>query len=219
MKNFFSLIWNKILDNLLNTLIVGLISSSIILEFFTKIKIITYLIPSFIMWQWSGWLILLLFIVILLVRKEIIKKRINKQGRVQEQPKYHASHDRVVEEREFAGVIWKIIVGTNVNPSERVLSIDEVWVWPFPRPYCPECDYELERKNNTWYCMPCKKKYRIPRDLREYTWEKIRRNYKRLIVQWGYNNFGLGDDSHKPFRTVLRSFKKEGEKKTLLKKN
>lgn len=211
MKNILLSIWNKILDNLINTFITAIFATLASLEFFTKIKPITQLIIPFLMWKWSGWIVLIVVIVVLYIRNEIAKKRTNTQGIIRKPPKYHASFEKKAEEREFAGVIWKIFVGSNVNSSITELNRESVFAWPFPHAYCPECDYELERKRTNWYCMPCKKNYKIPRELQDNTWEKIRRNYERLVVKWGYNNFGIADDNHKPFRVILRENKRKKE--------
>ena len=181
--------WDKIVDHLLTVFFSIIFASPFVLEIFTKTKPLTRLAISFLSSRWSDLIIVLFFSIIWLARKEIIKRRVNKQSIIPKPPKYHASLHRRTEEREFAGVIWKILVGSNVQPSARELSRESVFAWPFRRPYCPECDYELERKKTTWYCMPCRKHYKIPRELREYTWEKVRRNFERLIVQWGYNNY------------------------------
>lgn len=173
-------IWKKIIDHLVGAVIATIFTTSFILEIFTKIKPLTQLVIPFLMWKWSGWIALLVILATLWIRNEITKRRVIKQGIVQKPPKYYASHDKRVKEREFD---------------------------------CPECDYELERKNTNWYCMPCKKYYKIPKELRENTWEKIRRNYQRLVVQWGYNNFGISEDDHKPFRVVLRNIEKEKKRR------
>ena len=150
--------------------------------------------------------------VIFFIKELVSKRRATKQINIPNPPKYHASFDRRVEEREFAGVIWRILVGSNVEPDHK-LSREFVYAWPFPRAHCPECDYELERKRIHWYCMPCKKKYKIPRELRKNTWEKVRRNYQRLVVQYGCDNFGIAEDNHKPLRVVLRNMKKDQEER------
>ena len=126
---------------------------------------------------------------------------------ISEPPRYYASFDQKTDEREFAGVIWKIVVGTGVDPSTGKLSRESVWAWPHPRPFCLECDYQLERQKRKWHCLPCKRDYKIPRELRENTWEKVRRNFERFIVQWGWNNFGLADETYKPFRVMIREMK------------
>ena len=212
MKKILSLVWNKIIEHLVGSLFAAIFTTSFILEFFSKIKPITQVVLPFLMWKWSGWIALAVALVTLWVRNAITKRRVTKQS-IQKPPKYYASFDRRVEEREFAGVIWRILVGSNVEPHKTELSRESVFAWPFPHPYCPECDYELERKRIHWYCMPCRKNYKISKELRENTWEKIRRNYERLVVQWGYNNFGIAEDNHKPFRAVLRDMKKEREKR------
>lgn len=212
MKKILSLIWEKTFDHLVSVLIATIFTTSFVLQIFTKIKPFSKLAPRFLMWRWSGWIILVVVVAIWWVKNELTKRRANKQDFIREPPKYHASYDRRIQERQFAGVIWKIFVGSNVKPSTTELSRESVFAWPSPHAYCPECDYELERKKSNWYCMPCRKNYKIPKELQENTWEKIRRNYERLIVQWGYNNFGIAADDHKPFRTILREMiRKRGE--------
>lgn len=213
MKKFLLLLWNKFFDHLISVIIGAVFTTSFVLEIFTKIKPLTKLVIPFLIWRWSGWIVLVVVVTILLVRNKIIKSRAERQGKIKSPPKYHASFERKVEEREFAGVVWKILVGTNADPSRTELTRESVFAWPYPRAYCPECDYELERKGTNWFCMPCRKNYKIPKDLQENTWEKVRRNYERLVVQWGYNNFGLAEDEHKPFRVVLRELKKKREEK------
>lgn len=213
MKNFLLSLLNKIQDHLVGIIIAAIFTTPFILEIFTKIKLITQFIIPLLFWKWSGWIALVIVLLILLIINKINKRRVTKQSIFQKPPKYYASHDRRVEEREFAGVIWRILVGSNVEPFKTELTRESVFAWPFPHAYCPECDYELERRRVDWYCMPCNKYYKIPKELRENTWEKIRRNYERLVVQWGYNNFGIGTDDHKPFRVVLRNMKKERENK------
>ncbi|MBU4580133.1 hypothetical protein KKB43_03900 [Patescibacteria group bacterium] len=205
-------VWDKIQDHFISVIIATIFTTSFILEIFTKIKLITQFIIPLLLWKWSGWITLVIVLTVLWARNKVIKKRIAKQSVIQKPPKYYASFDRRVEEREFAGVIWRIIVGSNIEPQIE-LKKESVFVWPFPCAYCPECDYELERKNNKWYCMPCKRYYKIPQEIQENTWEKIRRNYQRLVVQWGYNNFGIANDDHKPFRVELKNMKKERENK------
>lgn len=190
------------------TFFVTFISS---LELFSRVKPITKYIWPLISWRWSGWIILVIGLLFLWIKKKIIKKS-SYNNYIKNPPKYHASHDRTIEEREFAGVIWRIVVGTNLEPGVRY-SREGVFAWPYQNPYCPECDYQLERRKKSWYCMPCKKEYKIPKDIRENTWEKVRRNYERFIVQWGYNNFGLANEDHKPMRVFLREAKKAQEEK------
>lgn len=209
MKKSLLLVRDKVVDHLVGVLIAIILASPFVLEIFTKAKPFTQLAVTFLSSRWSDLIVFAFVSISWLVRKEIIKRRINKQGIIRKPPKYYASYVRETKEREFAGVIWKILVGSNVQPSVTELSRESVFAWPFPRPYCPECDYELERKKTRWYCMPCRKNYQIPRELREYTWEKIRRNFERLIVQWGYNNFGIAEDDHKPLSVVLRQMKKK----------
>lgn len=213
MKKIILLVWSKIVDHLVGLLITAIFTTPFILEIFTKSKPITQLVLPFLMWQWSGWITLTIILVTLWLKNEITKRRITKQSIIRKPPKYYASYDRRVEEREFAGVIWRILVGSNVEPHKTELTRESVFAWPFPHAYCSQCDYELERKRIYWYCMPCRKNYKVPKELRENTWEKIRRNYERLVVQWGYNNFGIAEDNHKPFRVVLRDMKKEREKR------
>lgn len=72
---------------------------------------------------------------------------------------------------EILGVIWDCWIGSDtivLLPGENVPS--RVWV---EGPFCPECNYELERKEKFWYCVLCKKKFKIPKDLKENTREKI----------------------------------------------
>lgn len=213
MKKILLSVWNKIIDHLVGILIATVFTTSLVLEIFTKIKFFTQLVFPFLMWKWSGWIALMIVLAILWIRNEITKRRVTEQNIIKKPPKYYASHDRGVEEREFAGVIWRILVGSNVDPFKTELSREAVHAWPFPHAYCPECDYELERRKTNWYCMPCKKNYKILKELRENTWEKIRRNYERLVVQWGCNNFGIADDNHKPFRVMLRDARQKKEKK------
>lgn len=204
MKNLLMSVWDKALDHLVGTIIGTLLTTSLLLEIFTRVKPITQFVIPLVTWRWSGWIALAIVLIAYWLWKMLVKRRVARQSLVQRPPKYYASHDRGVEEREFAGVIWRIVIGSNAEPSKTRLSREDVFAWPLPHAYCPECDYELERKRVRWYCMPCKKYYGIPRELRENTWEKIRRNYERLVVQWGYNNFGIGGDNHKPLRVVIR---------------
>lgn len=210
MRNLLLFTWNKILDHLVGSIIIMIFTSSIVLEVFTKIKLITQIVFPFLMWRWSGWIALIIVLITLWIRYKITKKQANKrQSVIRKPPKYYASYDRRVEEREFAGVIWRILVGSNTEPAKTELLRESVFAWPFPYAYCPQCDCELERKKTNWYCIICKKNYKIPKDLRKNTWEKVRRNYERLVVQWGYNNFGIAEDDHKPLGVILREMKKK----------
>jgi len=209
MQKFFLSLWGKIVDHILGIFLTTIITTPFILEIFTKIKPVTRLVVPFLLWQWSGWIALVIILVVLWIRNKIEKRQTNKQTIIRKPPQYYASFDRRVEECEFAGVIWRILVGTNLEPSKAKLSRESVFAWPLPGAYCSECDYELERRRTAWYCMPCKKTYRIPKEIRQNTLEKVRRNYERLIVQWGYNNFGIANDNHKPLRVLIRDSKKE----------
>lgn len=211
MKKFLNNLWDKILEHLASVIITFLIAVASSLQIFSRIKPITKYIWPLISWRWSGWIALIITLFIFWVKKKI-KKSSDRDYITSNPPKYHASHDRITEEREFAGVVWRIVVGTNVEPGVRY-SREGVFAWPYQNPYCPECDYELERRKKSWYCMPCKKEYKIPKDIRENTWERVRRNYERFIVQWGYNNFGLANEDHKPLRVLIREAKKAQEEK------
>lgn len=215
MKKLLLLVLNLVLNNILSVIIGLIITTSVILEIFTKIKFWTTCFFPLLSWRWTGWvlfLIVIAFIIIYLVKNKLANRKLKEQTQIWKAPKYHASFDRQIEDRKYAGVIWKIFVGTDMDPSNRELARASVYAWPFPHAYCPNCDYELERKKNHWYCMPCEKKYIIPKLLRFNTWEKIRRNYNRLIVKWGYNNFGLAEDDYKPFRKILEDLKKNQKK-------
>lgn len=216
MKKILLWLWDKFIDHILGV-ILTLLVIPFVLEFWTKFKPISLWVIPFLAWRWTGWI----FVAIILMTGYIfwgIKNRADNKQRIsvraiQPAPKYHASFDRKIHEGEYAGVIWKILVGVDVEPLKSEVSRESVRVWPFPRPFCPKCDYELERKKSRWYCMPCNKNYQIPRNLRENTWEKIRRNYQRFVVQWGWNNFGI-KETQKPFNVELREIKKRKSKRS-----
>jgi hypothetical protein len=169
IKNFFKFILSKLTDHLVGLGLGLLITSSAVLEFFTKIKPLSGFLVPFILSRWSD---LLLFVVLLIftARHYWSNHRNYGSDKIPNPPKYHASHDGKIEEREYEGVIWKLLVGTNQNPSKGEIRREGIIVWPHPNPYCIQCDFELGRIRNKWYCLPCKKRYKIPHDLRhQYT--------------------------------------------------
>ncbi len=217
MKKFLLRVVETIISNLIVSILLSLlIPTFIVLETHTTFKPISRFVLPLLFWKGTGWVAFVVIIVILVIKRWISKKRAAgikaTPSRISPPPKYHASIDKKPEEREYAGVVWKILVGTDVNPLQHSLPREVIHVWPFPEPYCRECDYQLERKEAKWYCMPCRKYYKIPKELQENTWEKIRRNYERLIVQWGYNNFGIGSDNEKPLRVVIREMREQRDK-------
>lgn len=62
-------------------------------------------------------------------------------------------------------VLWKAWIGNSSNFSDRKIWVDG--------PFCPECMYELDRYEKSWFCAHCNKKYKIQSHIREYTLEKI----------------------------------------------
>ncbi len=205
MKSFFEKIVSIILDHVLAVVITG---AFLVWVYNVGILPTFFLFMSFVLHWWSGWLFATALIVWYLIQQFRNKRQLLGNGAVLNPPEYYASFHREIFEREYADVIWKIHVGTNFDPSGRELRLESVRAWPYPHPHCPACDYELERHLTSWYCMPCRKSYPIPKNMQRDTWEKIRRYYQRLVAQYGYNNFGIIEDGQKPLSVELRELKK-----------
>ena len=75
MKKFFLSLWGKIVDHILGIFLTTIITTPFILEIFTKIKPVTRLVVPFLLWQWSGWIALVIILVVLWIRNKIEKRK------------------------------------------------------------------------------------------------------------------------------------------------
>lgn len=80
-------------------------------------------------------------------------------------------YNRYLGAREEFRVKWKIYIGHDFLGDES----ERLWV---DDPLCPHCDYQLDRDGNKWFCVPCNKKFRIPKSICEDTKEKMIKFFK-----------------------------------------
>lgn len=73
-------------------------------------------------------------------------------------------------EVKIAGVVWKIWIGSDTP----FMPLENKRVWA-DGPFCPYCDYKLDWdfRRNIWKCIKCGRRFKIPKDLRDDTREKI----------------------------------------------
>ena len=69
------------------------------------------------------------------------------------------------EDEEYAGVTWSPWMGTGDEFSDRRIWVDG--------PFCMTCRYELDKCEKSWFCVECKKRYKIPSQLRQNLQHKM----------------------------------------------
>ena len=209
---FITRLFNSAIEHYFLSILLILISPTTIVIYLKKINpLSTWLIP-FIKWNGSGWVVAAIFLfalIFLQIRNHFFQKSKIIKNWFSDPPKFNANHDNKTFEREYAGVIWKVIAGSDVEPGMQALPREAIKVWVYPNPRCPKCGYQLERYKNRWHCTSCEVNYKIPKKLRDHTWEKIRRIFETYLVQWGHNNFGIAEEQSKPLRVQLEEIKEK----------
>lgn len=210
MKDFFKKFFAKIFEHYILAILTMVLPVGGILELYTKYKPISNYAVPFFQWYWAPWIILASVLACLLLRHLVKRLKKEKSERQIIPPKYFASHDQRFVDREYANVIWKVMIGSDAGPSMSD-AIDEynVRVWIKKDPYCPECDFELEKIGKKWHCIPCSKNYPIPSELRDDTWAKMTKIFQRYSFRLAPRNWMIGEKPQIPFHKYLKNRKKE----------
>lgn len=210
MKKFIKKLFTKVLEHYVIAILFIILPTSTILELYTEHKPITSYVVPFFQWYWTPWIILGLVLIAIAIHHIIKKVKKEKPDREVIPPKYFASHNQGFVDREYSNVIWKIMVGSDAGPSmSNKISEHNVRAWIKKDPYCPECNFELERIGKKWVCIPCSKSYSIPRNLRDDTWVKMTKIFERYIMRLAPRNWMIGERPQKPFHKYLKERKKK----------
>ena len=208
--NYLKNILDKIIEHYIIAILTTLFSVSGILEFCTKYKPIKNFALPFFRWYWTPWIILVIILICILFHFLFKKFAKEKQDRQIKSPKYFASVDQRFVNREYENVIWKAMIGSDAGPAMSN-EIDEynVRVWVKKNPYCPECDFELERARGKWRCIPCSKNYIIPRKLRKDTLVKITKIFQRYRFRLAPKNWMVHEKPQIPIQKYIKNSQKK----------
>lgn len=199
----------KILEHYLMTILVIVLPASTILELCTKYKPVTNYAVPFFQWYWTPWIILMGLFIWITIKHLTKKIRKEKRDKKVKPPKYFASSDQGFVDREYANVIWKVMIGSDAGASmSNTIGEHNVRVWIKRDPYCPECNFELERIGRKWHCIPCSKNYAIPTNLKNDTWVKMTKIFQRYSKRLAERNWMVDEKPQVPFHKYLKDRKR-----------
>lgn len=130
------------------------------------------IIIAVVSWRYSGWIVAIILVAIWLLTENRKKSHTDMAGFVPVAPIY--KHEEFNPIKQY-GVFWSFWRGNN-TPSAFDYALGGAplkgWV---DGPFCPECDYELEKntKGTKWVCIKCKSNFSIPADIRSNTKDKL----------------------------------------------
>lgn len=131
----------------------------------TVVTVLKNKLPQIANFEIPLWMLLVIFFILVALWYAYEKLFCDKQS---DATVIHKKPEEIVQSYEpeiYASVAWKVWMGTGDNFSDRRIWVDG--------PFCPHCDYEMDKYEKSWLCVPCNKKFKIPSQIREYTKEKI----------------------------------------------
>lgn len=133
-----------------STLAVGLISTT---------KVYLPLVANFQVPLWICAIVIVAAILLTIYIKT--PKRSLKSSFVHQKPKQRIKD---YGQNVLFKVSWEIWMGYDQDFSDR-----RIWA---SGPFCRQCKYELDDWEDAWFCVPCEKRYKIPKHVRSCPREK-----------------------------------------------
>lgn len=118
----------------------------------------------------AGWIVLLLFIVISGIKKLTKKKQSSVTFLSSDSPLFSPKYMKTnIRRNNLFGVVWHIWIGSDSLSTD---NRERLWA---DGPFCSRCDYELDRdeEKDRWICINCNRSFKIPKNVREGTREKV----------------------------------------------